>query len=159
MIAGFAGQINFFLWVTLKSSRHGLHAHPYKFSVSIRVSIALKRHLDYCSSYKGKHLTKVAAYSFRGLVHYQHGGEHDSYDYSSVQADMVLELRILRLDPKVAGNELFYCAWLEHLRALTAHSTVSFLHKTTPTSASPHLLRVPVPMGDIFFQTTTASLH
>jgi hypothetical protein len=34
------------------------------------------------------------AYSFRGLVHYHHGGKH-----GSVQADMLLEkLRVLPLD-------------------------------------------------------------
>ena len=40
------------------------------------------------------------AYSFRGLVHYHHGGEH-----GSMQADRVLEksLRVLYLGPQVAG--------------------------------------------------------
>lgn len=150
--SGFAGQIYFFLWVTLKNSTHGLHAHPFKFSVSIMVSIAMKRYLDYCNSYKGKHLTKVAADNFRDLVHYQHGGEHDSCDYSGMQADMVLELRILHLDLKAAGNELFHRAWLEHLKDLKAHFTVSFLQKTTPTSTSPHLLKVPVPLGTFSFK-------
>ena len=39
------------------------------------------------------------AYSFRGLVHYHHGGKH-----GSMQADMVLEteLTVLYLDPKAA---------------------------------------------------------
>ena len=39
------------------------------------------------------------AYSFRGLVHYHHGGKH-----GSVQADMMLEkeLRVLYLDPQAA---------------------------------------------------------
>ena len=39
--------------------------------------------------------------SFRGLVHYHHGGKHDS-----IQADMVLEkeLRILHLDLKKQGE-------------------------------------------------------
>ena len=38
---------------------------------------------------------RVAAYSFRGSLHYHHGGEHDN-----TQADVVLELRVLHL----AGN-------------------------------------------------------
>jgi hypothetical protein len=42
------------------------------------------------------------AYSFRGLVHYQHGRKHDSK-----QADTVLEkeLRVLQLDLQGAGTE------------------------------------------------------
>jgi hypothetical protein len=40
-------------------------------------------------------------YSFRGLVHYYHGGKH-----GNIQADMMLEkeLRVLHFDPKVAGE-------------------------------------------------------
>ena len=42
------------------------------------------------------------AYSFRGLVHYHHGGEH-----GSMQADMVLDqLGVLHLDPKAARRRL-----------------------------------------------------
>ena len=43
------------------------------------------------------------AYSFRGSVHYYHGGKH-----GSVKADMVLleELRVLNLDPKAARRRL-----------------------------------------------------
>jgi hypothetical protein len=42
------------------------------------------------------------AYSFRGSVHYHHGGKH-----GSVLADMVLEkLRVLNLDPKAARRRL-----------------------------------------------------
>jgi hypothetical protein len=42
------------------------------------------------------------AYSFRGLVHYHHGGKH-----GFVQADMVLEkeLRVLHLDLQEAEGE------------------------------------------------------
>ena len=42
------------------------------------------------------------AYSFRGLVHYHHGGKH-----GSIQADMVLEkeLRVLHPDLQTAGRE------------------------------------------------------
>ena len=40
------------------------------------------------------------AYSFRGSVHYHHGGRH-----GSVQADMVLEeLRVLHLDLQAPGD-------------------------------------------------------
>ena len=42
------------------------------------------------------------AYSFKGLVHYPHGGKH-----GSIQADLVLEeLRVLHLDPKAARKRL-----------------------------------------------------
>jgi hypothetical protein len=43
------------------------------------------------------------AYSFRGFVHYHHGGKHDS-----IQADMRLEkkLRVLHLDPQAAKRRL-----------------------------------------------------
>ena len=60
----------------------------------------MKRHHDHSNSYKGKYL--IGAYSFRGLVHYYHGGKHDS-----VQADMVLEmkLRVLHLDLKTAEGD------------------------------------------------------
>ena len=42
------------------------------------------------------------AYSFRGSVHYHHGGKHDS-----MQADMVLEkeLRVLHLDLQAAEGD------------------------------------------------------
>ena len=41
------------------------------------------------------------AYSFRGSVHYHHGGKH-----GSMQADMVLEeLRVVHLDPKAAVGD------------------------------------------------------
>ena len=39
------------------------------------------------NSYKGKHLTEVVAYSFRGSVHSQ----HDGGGMVGAQADMVLE--------------------------------------------------------------------
>ena len=41
------------------------------------------------------------AYSFRGSVHYHHGGKH-----GSIQAGIVLEeeLRVLHLDPQAAGG-------------------------------------------------------
>jgi hypothetical protein len=47
--------------------------------------IAIKRHHDHGSSYKGKHLTG-AGLQFRGLVNCQQGGKH-----GCVRADMVLE--------------------------------------------------------------------
>ena len=42
-------------------------------SLLIRVSIVAKRHHDRSNSSKEKHLIGVS-YSFRGLVHYHHGG-------------------------------------------------------------------------------------
>ena len=55
------------------------------------------------------------SFSFRGLVHYHHGGEH-----GGVQADMVLEkeLRVKKephLDPQATGSKLSHWAWLEHI--------------------------------------------
>ena len=50
----------------------------------VSVSMAVSRHHDCGSSYKGKHLIWMA-HSFRGSVHHRHGGKHDS-----MQADMVL---------------------------------------------------------------------
>ena len=59
----------------------------------VSVSIAVNRHHDCGSSYKGKHLTWVV-HSFRGSVHHCHGGKH-----GSMQADMVLEeRRVVHLD-------------------------------------------------------------
>ena len=42
------------------------------------------------------------AYTFRGLIHYRHGGNH-----GTMQADMLLEkeLRVLHLDRQAAGRE------------------------------------------------------
>ena len=58
---------------------------------------AVNRHHDQGKSYKGQHLMGPA-YSFRGSVHYHHGGKH-----GNMQADMVLEeLRVLHLDLKAA---------------------------------------------------------
>lgn len=52
-------------------------------------SVAVKKHYKHNNSYS-------CAYSFRDLVHYQHGG---------TKADTVLEdLRVLPLDPKAAGR-------------------------------------------------------
>ena len=57
-----------------------------------------ERHHDYSKSYKGKHLIG-SGLKLRGLVHYSHSGNPDSW-----KADMVLEkkLRILQLDPQAA---------------------------------------------------------
>jgi hypothetical protein len=80
--------------------------------VFIRVSVVLKRHHDQGKSYQGKHL--IWAHSFRGSVHYHHGGKH-----GNVQADMVMkkELRILHLDPQAAeGDEVPHWAELKYRR-------------------------------------------
>ena len=55
-----------------------------KHAALVRISIAVKRHHDHGSSYKGKHLSVVAC-NFRGLVHYRHGGKH-----GDMQANMAL---------------------------------------------------------------------
>ena len=74
-------------------------------------SIAVKRYYDHSNSYKGKYLIGVA-YSFRGVVHYHHGGRH-----GGVQAHMMLEkeLRVVHLDTEATGSELRLWAWLEHI--------------------------------------------
>ena len=51
---------------------------------------------------KEKHLIVAARLEFRGSVHYRHDREH-----GSMQADMVLELRILHL-AKAKGSDLRY---------------------------------------------------
>lgn len=60
------------------------------------------RHYDHSKSYKGKCLIG-AGLQFRSSVSYHHDENH-----GIVQADMVLEkeLRVLCLDPKVAGTKL-----------------------------------------------------
>ena len=64
--------------------------------------IAVKRHHDHSNSYKGERLKLGLAYSFRGLVHCHHGGEH-----GLMQPDMVLgkKLRVLRLDLEAATGD------------------------------------------------------
>ena len=52
----------------------------------LRVSMAVKRHHDHSSSYKGKQFIVVDHLQFRGSVHYPHGRES-----GSVLADAVLE--------------------------------------------------------------------
>jgi hypothetical protein len=47
---------------------------------------------------KGKHLIGSLLYSFRGLVHYHYGREHDGS-----QAAMALELRALHPDLQAKG--------------------------------------------------------
>ena len=54
--------------------------------VLIRVSIAVQRHHDHSSSYKGKHLIVVACFQFRGSVYYHYDGEQ-----GSMLTDMLLE--------------------------------------------------------------------
>ena len=77
-------------------SRNGKGHHGL--GTCLRVSIAVERHHDHSLSYKGKGLIEAVAYSFRGLAHYHHGGEH-----SRVQADGVLEKDLLHVDVH-AGN-------------------------------------------------------
>lgn len=63
----------------LPASVDTMDSHSLTFLV--RVSMAVKQHHDRSDSDKGKHLIQLVC-SFRGAVHYQHGG---------VRADMVLE--------------------------------------------------------------------
>ena len=87
-----------------------------KDTVLVRVSIAVKRHHGHGNSYEGKNLIGMT-YSFRGLVHYCHGGKHHCYHgekHSDMQADMVLEkeLEVLHPDPQTTEGALPHWAWL-----------------------------------------------
>ena len=87
------------------------------------------------------------AYSFRGSVHYHHGGEH-----GGAQVDVVLELRVLHLDWKAAGSQL-----TAHWGKLEQERPQSPPHSDTHPSIRPQCLTVSFPLGSIFFQTTTPS--
>ena len=71
------------------------------------VSTAVKKHHGHGNSNGG------LAYSFRGLVYYQHVRKH-----GSTQADVVLEkeLRVLHLDPQAKETERDTLVRFEHLR-------------------------------------------
>jgi hypothetical protein len=62
------------------------------FKKCLRVSIAVKRHHDRSSSYKGKHLIGTGL-QFRGLVHYHRGRKH-----GGTQAGMLLEKELRSAD-------------------------------------------------------------
>ena len=110
------------------------------------VSDAVKRHHGHSNSYKGKRLSEVVAYGFRGSVRYHRGWE----------ANMVLE------------NSTY---WSKGTRRKTRHWTTEILsiYETSKlTSTVTHFLqqdhtyfnKVTPPksatsFGDIFFQTTT----
>jgi hypothetical protein len=80
--------------------------------VSLRVSIAVKRHRDQGNSYKGKHLTG-AVLQVQRFSKLSSRREHDS-----IQADMVLEeLRVLHLDPKAGRRRVSAGSWKEGLKA------------------------------------------
>jgi len=64
----------------------GIGKIHFSLYTSVTVFIALKRHYNYGSSHKGKHVIG-AGLKFRGLVHCHHGRK-----YGSKQADIVLEI-------------------------------------------------------------------
>ena len=68
-----------------------------------------------------------------------------------MQADMELEkeLRVLHPDPQAAGSELCHTELTLSKRDYKAHPHRDILLRKL------HLLIVPLPMGAIFFQTTT----
>ena len=69
-------------------------------TISVRVSVAVKRHRDQGNSYKD--ISLGLAYRFRDSVHY-----HQCREHSSIQVGMVLvEQRVLRLDQKAARRRL-----------------------------------------------------
>jgi hypothetical protein len=71
------------------------------------------------------------AYSFRDSVLYCHGKKH-----GNMHTDMVLELRVLHLEPQVAeGDCIPYWVKLKHKRDLKVH-----LNSDTLPPVRPHLL-------------------
>ena len=70
-----------------------MSAATHYYSVVLGYFIAVKRHCDHGKSYKKNLMGKVACLQFRGSVYYLHGREH-----GGMQADVVLELRVLHLD-------------------------------------------------------------
>ena len=79
-----------------------------------------------------------------------------------MQADMVLnkELRVLHLDSQTAERDRDRDnrqtqAWLEHLKPESPPSATHFPQQATPTPTKPHILIMPLPLGAVFFQTTT----
>jgi hypothetical protein len=98
-----------------------------------------------------KNISLGLAYSFRGSVRYHHGGKH-----SSMQADMVLEktrefyIWILRHPEETVHQAArrrleFYTRQSLSLGDLKAHP-----HSDTPPPTRPHLLVVPLPVGQAF---------
>lgn len=75
-------------------SENGLQA-----TVLVQISTAVKRYRDHHYSYTGKHLT-VGGLQFIGLTHYHRGKKH-----GCMQADTVLETRVLPLDQQAAGRD------------------------------------------------------
>ena len=80
----------------------------------------------------------------------------DTAGHGSVQADMVpeKELRVLRLNPQAMGSGLCHTRCSLSIRDLKACP-----HSDTLPPTRPHLLIVPLPLGAIFFQTSTDSDH
>jgi hypothetical protein len=69
-------------------------------------------------------------YSFRGLVHYHHGREHDNF-----QADMVLkELGVLYIDLKDARRRLNYSGKQEKSLFCTEEKLIKEVSKLSPPS-------------------------
>jgi hypothetical protein len=86
------------------------------------------------------------AYSFRGLIHYHHGGTQGSF-----QADMLLgEPRVLHLDPKAIRKRLaFHTGCSLSLGDLKAHLHNDALLPNKAPPIIPHLLIVPLLMAKL----------
>ena len=83
------------------------------------------------------------AYSFRDSVQYHHGGK-----LGSMQADLVLEEpRVLHVDPKAARRRL--CITVARCEHIYDISKPWFYSNTLPLTR-PHLLIVPLPMGQTY---------
>lgn len=89
-------------------------------------------------------IKKAFNWGFRGCVHYHHDGYHDG-----VQADVVLELRMLHL----AGNRKSTGC---HTRGnLSTRDLKAGPHGDIHPPTRPPLLIEPLPLAAIFFQTIT----
>jgi hypothetical protein len=77
----------------------------------------MKRQNDQGNFCNGKH--EIITYSFRGLDHYHHGGNH-----GSIQADMVLEknLRVLFLICRKQKVTVYYTRLFLSMGDLKTHS-------------------------------------
>jgi hypothetical protein len=95
-------------------------------------------------------------YSFRSLIHCRHGGKH-----GRVQADMVLErsLESYILIHREQKETVYYTGLSLNIGDLKTflHSDTSS-NKAIPTPTRPHLLMVPLSMGQAFKQSVGPNL-
>ena len=106
--------------------------------ISVRVSVAVKRHHDHDNCYKGKHSIGVAWLQFRGSAHHHHGGawQQSGRHGAGEVAESPTSCR--------QQSGLSHSTWLEHIWDLKVHlPRDTLLPTSTPTPTRPHLLIVP----------------